>query len=1114
MKHILLFLIFCGLALHATSQNNGEGYYVNIQPPTVASLMKSIDYPVGLYHGNPEISHTLYTLKDGAVELPITLQYNTSGIKVNEEASWVGLGWHLNVGGMIVQNAVGKLDDKADYKTTYTSDYPQGSFPAYMNVIYRLDDIKKYEDYYTKATEDRLQPDVFYFSFPGGSGKFFVDYRDGSAHQIDASRPLKIKTVDDYNTWQIITEDGTQHVFGGLTPVWQEGGGGMRRVSRTFLLSASVYPNGQVVGYEYETRKNDIFSRTENGEHIVQPCGSLVANIQCGIPPTKTSWKMSSDEILLKSITTDNYMVEFNRSARIDLSASQKLDSIVIKARFASQWGSPERKICFDYSYFESAIGGNTWSAGFSDTGDFFKSSHLNKRLKLDAVYEADATGKKINQLSFNYYNPTGLPPKNSFAVDYWGYYNGQTKNNSLIPDFTKLYWERSNYATLHQGNYVGNRACNPECLSNGMLRSVQNSTGGLTIYSYDPHEYQSSSFVPTCDEMRHLSFSDASPVLSLRDRNVPNDKTSGSFNVKSGDKVQIRMHISKGLNTWSEMAGSGYTLLFNPASGPMRTYHSGALNLSNVSGTYFNSTIEYTIQEAGSFYFTLSLPDALGDQSGMHSKHADFTGDVYVIDGTMEKRGYNRGGGLRVSNVNYFETSDISVPPVLSYKYEYPVTGGTLFTPLAFDRVYKNLNYYQATNNNGNVSINYGSNGIEMSLSSNNFHSAPYSTVGSAVCYPNVTVRKSRFGVSQGYTTHTFRVAQEISTVCSYQLPEVGNGKPLAIKYYAENGTLLKSESYNYDVVQRHFYSGVTIIDHFNRSPRFYTTDKHYLVRIAGGSECDNYWGRFNSLIYGISSKSCLPKSKTVYQDGVTTTTTYVYDSHCQLRKESVTGSDGKVHSTSYTYPYDFNFAPYTAMAAKNFLAYPVEIKQLVDGKLSGSKLTQYGIFNGIYLPKSVARGKFPGLVNDMVTFSASGASNVYYPIADVTYLKYDISGNPVHINVKGEEVIYVWGYNCQYPVAEIRKSNYNAVQSALGRTPESLSSAATPPSTITTLRGTLLDALVTTYTYTPLLGMKTINAPNGEVTSFEYDGFGRLTKTLDNDRNTTEEYDYHYKN
>lgn len=1114
MKQLLLSLIFCGFVLSTHAQNSGQDSYVKFQAPTVASFMKYIDHPVGLFHGNPEISHLLYTLKDGAVELPITLQYNASGIKVTEEASQVGLGWNLSAGGMIVQNAVGKLDKEEDYNITYISDYPQGSFPAYINSFNRLGDILKYETYYKKATESRLQPDVFYFSFPGGSGKFFIDYRDGSAHQIDASRPLKIENMGGYEQWQITTEDGTQHHFGSLPEDWQEGDGSMNPVSRTFLLGGSIYPNGQVVRYQYETRDNMTFSRSENGEHIVQRCGSLVADMQCGIPPKITVWKTQSKEVLLKSITTDNYIAEFKMSNRIDLSASQKLDTIVIKTRSAAQWGSSERRICFGYTYFDSAVGGNTWLAPYMSTGDFFKPDHLNKRLKLDTVYEVDASGKKLNQLSFSYYNPTGLPPKTSFAVDYWGYYNGQTDNQYMIPDFTNLHWGRYTSAVMHQAGYVGNRACNPACLYNGMLKSMQYATGGMTTYSYEPHEYQNNQFVPTCDERRLLSFSDAPSILSLRDRNVPTDKTNGYFRVNIGDKVRVRLRIFNGLNTWSEMAGSNYALLFTPTGGTMRTFHAEFFNLSDISESCLNRTYEFTAQEAGNFHFIISLPDALGDQSGMHSKHADFTGDVYVVNASIETRGYNRGGGVRVTTVNHFETSSTSVPPVLSYTYKYPPTEGVLFTPIAFHREYKDLNYYQATYMGGNETGNYGTNGIELSLSSNNFHSAPYSTVGAAVCYRSVTVRKTRFGASQGYTVHTFSIANEISTECSYQLPEVGSGKPLSIQYYSEADTLLKSESYHYGVVQKHFYSGVTITDYFNRSPKFYTTGRYYLVRMVGGDIRDDYWGRYVSLIYGIKSQSHLLKSKTVYQDGVATTTTYEYDEHCQLKKESVTGSDGRVLSTCYTYPYDFNFAPYTTMTAKNFLAYPVEVKQLVDGKLASSKLTQYGIFGNKYLPKSVTRSKVADLVNDVVTFSSSGASSAYYPAADVTFLKYDTYGNPIHINVKGEDIIHIWGYAYQYPIAEIRKSSYSTVQSALGRTPESLSSMVVPSALVTGLRTKLFETPVTTYTYTPLLGMKTMTTPNGEVTSFEYDSFGRLKKILDNERKTVEEYDYHYKN
>src|ERR1700716_3943068 len=79
--------------------------------PTAASLGKYGEIPVGKYTGIPEINIPLYEITEGDIKVPISLSYHASGVKVEENASWVGLGWSLNAGGAITRSVRGKPDE-------------------------------------------------------------------------------------------------------------------------------------------------------------------------------------------------------------------------------------------------------------------------------------------------------------------------------------------------------------------------------------------------------------------------------------------------------------------------------------------------------------------------------------------------------------------------------------------------------------------------------------------------------------------------------------------------------------------------------------------------------------------------------------------------------------------------------------------------------------------------------------------------------------------------------------------------------------------------------------------------------------------------------------------
>jgi YD repeat-containing protein len=139
--------------------------------------------------------------------------------------------------------------------------------------------------------------------------------------------------------------------------------------------------------------------------------------------------------------------------------------------------------------------------------------------------------------------------------------------------------------------------------------------------------------------------------------------------------------------------------------------------------------------------------------------------------------------------------------------------------------------------------------------------------------------------------------------------------------------------------------------------------------------------------------------------------------------------------------------------------------------------------------------------------------------------YYSYDTYGNIRESRPAGSNTptVYLWGYKHQYPIAKIENATYEQVISALGYSNDSqvetLANKNEPTAsdwtTINNLRTNtnLSRAQVTTYTYKPLIGIQTVTDSRGVKTTYEYDSFGRLQKTILNN-STIEDYQYHYKN
>jgi hypothetical protein len=216
------------------------------------------------------------------------LSYHAGGIKVEEEASWVGLGWSLNAGGMIMRTVKGKDDMGAsgyltspkimDIECGVPSSTPAdlcrapgivngfcSGDPQYYSIrhlggscqVKVGGQIKDYS-YVSDLTTD-WQPDIYTFNIAGKSGKFVFDqdyFSNNKIHLLEHQNII-IKTIGQppFNSghsvkWEITDEQGTKYLFEGKETTSGVPSAGDNLVSG-WVLNKIISPNGTEITFTY-----------------------------------------------------------------------------------------------------------------------------------------------------------------------------------------------------------------------------------------------------------------------------------------------------------------------------------------------------------------------------------------------------------------------------------------------------------------------------------------------------------------------------------------------------------------------------------------------------------------------------------------------------------------------------------------------------------------------------------------------------------------------------------------------------------------------------------------------------------------------------------------------
>lgn len=146
-----------------------------------------------------------------------------------------------------------------------------------------------------------------------------------------------------------------------------------------------------------------------------------------------------------------------------------------------------------------------------------------------------------------------------------------------------------------------------------------------------------------------------------------------------------------------------------------------------------------------------------------------------------------------------------------------------------------------------------------------------------------------------------------------------------------------------------------------------------------------------------------------------------------------------------------------------------------------------------------------------------------------EATYDKYDSNGNLQQYTSKnGIATTFIWGYNNTQPIAKIEGAKLSDISQSLidvivnaSNNDDQLGTDASEQSLISALdlfrtHSSLSGYQITTYSYDPLIGVKSITPPSGVREVYLYDTANRLKEIRENSTTgkTLKEFKYNYKN
>ncbi|MBP5689828.1 MAG: RHS repeat-associated core domain-containing protein [Bacteroidales bacterium] len=444
-----------------------EQIRAGLLPVDLSSGSLSMDIPVGAY-------------EDADFTIPVSLHYSTGGLKPASPSGEAGLGWTLMAGGSITREIVG-IDD------FFTGGFYYADHISASSVYNMTESVALFDNRLPSLDNGNHETtsDIYHFSFPGHSGSFVIA-NDGTFTAYDTSGDrgtYSISYNDSGEYFTIQTSDGMTWRFGSTETnreVMLRQNGIMETQGRTlskpsgelppvtWLLDRITAPNGRVAEFTYVSSRTSYQSIPIEGQDII------------------TTFSRSLNHV---SGMTDRYK-------EASLVCTSYLSNIDVR----DSAGGTAKRVA-DFSWERKNYKEIAGTEPFDYTKMIVKTRRLtgitlkegNTTLRTATLTYDDSRGRPLltgvtipvyGTWTMTYNLPSGstaLPGQLSNAVDYWGYYNGQTGNQDT------MIWP-TDVGLITYDESLNTTAMDPNSTYSvlGTLKKVTWPSGGSTSITYE----------------------------------------------------------------------------------------------------------------------------------------------------------------------------------------------------------------------------------------------------------------------------------------------------------------------------------------------------------------------------------------------------------------------------------------------------------------------------------------------------------------------------------------------------------------------------------------------------------------------------------------------------